>query len=214
MSDGDRTRVTIEPATVDDIDSVTDMWVALAAGQRRYGSTLLADDNRGAVREWAARAAVTGELLVARETAAADPGDGDTDDRGGAHDNSPADPRDGDPIGFVGFGLDHGGYERDRTRGVVSNLFVAPERRGEGVGTALLCAAEDALREAGADAVALEALADNERARAFYADHGYEPHRVELTKSLSADPDRTPTDSGRTPTDADGNETGTTDDPA
>jgi len=69
----------------------------------------------------------------------------------------------------------------------VSNLFVVPERRGEGIGSALLDAAEQALREAGAEVVALEALADNDRAREFYATHGYERHRVELTKSLSGE---------------------------
>jgi GNAT superfamily N-acetyltransferase len=105
---------------------------------------------------------VTGELIVAR---------GDDDE----------------PVGFVGFELDRGGYERDRTRGIVSNLFVVPDRRGEGIGADLLDAAERALREAGAETVALEALAANDRAREFYAERGYEPHRVELTKSLAAD---------------------------
>lgn len=158
-NDDDSVRVT--PATVDDVDIVTDLWIALAEGQRAHGSTLLAEANRATVREWVARSVVTGELLVARDDAA-------------------------DPIGFVGFAIDHGGYERNRTRGTVSNLFVVPERRDEGIGAALLRAAERALGEAGAEAVALEALIGNERARDFYADHGYEPHRVELTKSLAS----------------------------
>ncbi|WP_144923385.1 GNAT family N-acetyltransferase [Halorubrum salsamenti] len=159
MVDSDRVRVT--PATVDDVDPVTDLWIALAEDQQAHGSTLLAEGNRTAVREWVARSVVTGELLVACD------GDGDT-------------------IGFVGFALDRGGYERDRTRGVVSNLFVVPEWRGEGIGADLLDAAERALRQEGAETVALEALAANDRAREFYAERGYEPHRVELTKSLAA----------------------------
>ena len=158
MSDAEGS--TVAPATVDDVDDVTDLWVALAEGQRRHGSTLLAEPNRAAVREWVARSVVTGELLVAR--------DGD-----------------GRPIGFVGFSLDREGYERDRVRGTVSNLFVVPERRGEGIGADLLDAAERALAASGAEAVALEALADNDRARTFYTDRGYDRHRVELTKSLS-----------------------------
>jgi ribosomal protein S18 acetylase RimI-like enzyme len=157
MSDGERP--TVEPATVDDVDDVTDLWVALAAGQRRHGSTLLAEANRGAVREWVARSTVTGELLVARAA-------------------------DGKPVGFVGYALDREGYDRDCVRGTVSNLFVIPDRRGEGIGADLLDAAERALAAAGADRVALEALADNERARAFYTDRGYDLHRVELTKPL------------------------------
>ncbi|WP_435075309.1 GNAT family N-acetyltransferase [Halorubrum sp. HHNYT27] len=157
MPDGERP--TVEAAVVDDIDDVTDLWVALAAGQRRHGSTLLAAQNRATVREWVARSVVTGELLVAREA-------------------------DGDPVGFVGFALDREGYERDCVRGTVSNLFVIPDRRGEGIGADLLDAAEGELAAAGAERVALEALADNERARAFYAERGYDLHRVELTKSL------------------------------
>ncbi|OYR48122.1 MULTISPECIES: GNAT family N-acetyltransferase [unclassified Halorubrum] len=160
MSDDERP--TVAPATVDDVDDVTDLWVALAEDQRSHGSTLLAEPNRTAVREWVARSVVTGELLVAR--------DGDLD---------------GAPVGFVGFSIDREGYERDRVRGTVSNLFVVSERRGEGIGADLLDAAERALAAAGAETVALEALADNDRARAFYDSRGYDLHRVELTKSLS-----------------------------
>ena len=185
MTDADAPRVA--PATADDIEAVTDLWIALAKGQRRHGSTLLAEGNRAAVRDWVARSVVTGELLVARpRERRVDDGETDRD--------AP------DPIGFVGFALDRGDYERDRTRGTVSNLFVVPARRGEGVGSALLSAAERALREAGAEAVTLEALADNDRAREFYARHGYDRHRVELIKSLSADEAASETD-GRGETD-------------
>ncbi|MDB9232929.1 GNAT family N-acetyltransferase [Halorubrum ezzemoulense] len=158
----------IEPATADDVDPVTDMWVTLAAGQREYGATLRGEANRATIREWVAQSVVTGDLLVARDPEAA----------------AEADAGDPDPVGFVGFSLERGDYDRDAVRGTVSNLFVRPDRRGEGVGAALLDAAERALVEAGAERVALEALADNDRARAFYADRGYGLHRVELTKSL------------------------------
>lgn len=150
----------VTPAVADDIDAVTDLWVRLASSQRAHGSTLLPEENRETVRDSVARGIVTGELLVAR---------GDVDD----HDA---------PVGFVGFSLDHGGLERDETRGVVDNLFVEPDRRGEGVGSALLAAAERALHEAGAVEIALEAMATNDRARSFYRNHGYEPHRVVLLK--------------------------------
>ncbi|TKX87545.1 GNAT family N-acetyltransferase [Halorubrum sp. SS5] len=161
----------VEPATADDVDAVTDMWVSLAAGQREHGATLRAEANRATVREWVAQSVVTGELFVARA-----PSPEAETERGG-DDAS-------DPVGFVGFSLERGDYERDAVRGTVSNLYVVPERRGEGIGAALLDAAERELAEAGAERVALEALADNDRARAFYADRGYDLHRVELTKSL------------------------------
>jgi ribosomal protein S18 acetylase RimI-like enzyme len=169
--------VRIAPATTDDADAVADLWVALAADQRRHGSTLLAAANRTAVREWAASRAVTGELFVARDS-------GETDAKTAL-------------IGFIGFTLEHEGYDRDCSRGVVSNLYVVPKRRSEGVGSALLHAAEQALSSSGVDAVVLEALANNNRARAFYADHGYDLHRVELRKSVETTnetPDETPDD--------------------
>ena len=173
----------IEPASADDVDAVTDMWVALAAGQREHGATLRAEANRATVREWVAQSVVTGDLLVAR-----DPGD-----------RRAADGDETGPVGFVGFSLERGDYERDAVRGTVSNLFVVPERRGEEIGAALLDAAERALAEAGAERVALEALADNDRAREFYAEHGYDRHRVELTKSLDGEADD---GSGERPPDA------------
>jgi ribosomal protein S18 acetylase RimI-like enzyme len=178
----------VEPATADDVDAVTDLWVALAADQRRHGATLRAEANRAAVREWVAQSVVTGDLLVARDPA----DDGDGPDRADSDDGAVGDGI----VGFVGFSLERGSYERDATRGTVSNLFVVPERRGAGVGSALLDAAERALDERGADRVALEALADNDRARSFYADRGYERHRVELTKRLGDGDDGSQTGSG------------------
>ena len=179
----------IEPATTDDVDAVTDMWVTLAAGQREHGSTLRAEANRETVREWVAQSVVTGDLLVARDpdTPAETDGEANGDET--------------DVVGFVGFSLERGDYERDAVRGTVSNLYVAPDRRGEGIGAALLDAAERALAEAGADRVALEALADNDRARAFYADRGYGRHRVELTKSLRDETDGGRNDESDGPTD-------------
>lgn len=160
----------VTPAMADDIEAVTDQWVALARSQREHGSTLLAEGNREAVRDAIARAVVTGELLVARD-----------DDTGDRADDGMENDR---PVGFVGFSLEQGGLERDRTRGIIDNLFVDPSCRGEGVGSALLSAAERALREAGAATIGLEAMAANDRARAFYRDHGYEPHRIVLTKRI------------------------------
>lgn len=178
MTDGNTARIV--PATVDDIDPVADLWIALAEGQRQHGSTLLAEENHAAVREWVARSVVTGELLVARICE-------ETNDGTGTEADTQTTRSVTDSIGFVSFTIDHGGYEREQTRGTVGNLFVVPDYRGKGVGSALLGEAEQALREAGAEVVALEALADNTHARTFYAAHGFEQHRVELTKPLSAE---------------------------
>lgn len=148
----------IEAATADDVDALVDQWVELAGEQRAHDTHILAGANRERIRETFLRRVVTGELLVARE--------------------------DGVLLGFVSFAMEPGNFADDCERGVVSNLYVRPKRRDEGVGSALLSAAEDALADAGAEAVALEAMAKNEAARRFYRRQGYEPHRVELEKSL------------------------------
>jgi len=152
----------VERPSVADLDALADLWVDLADGQRSFGSHLRADANRDAVRESLSRRIVAGGCLVARDP---------------------------EPIGFVTFYPESETYDRDRSRGIVENLYVIPERRGEGVGTALLRAAESALADGGADVVALEVLAGNERAREFYAARGYDAHRVELERPTERETD-------------------------
>jgi ribosomal protein S18 acetylase RimI-like enzyme len=86
--------------------------------------------------------------------------------------------------GFVMFSVEQGTFEQDVTRGVVENIFVKSTARNEGVGSALLSSAEDHLETRGVDTVFLNVMAANEAARRFYRRHGYEPHRVEVEKSL------------------------------
>ena len=147
----------IERPPTEAVDAVTDLWVDLVADQRQHGSHLLAEPNRARIREVALRSIVTDSLLVAS--------------------------RAGDPVGFVTFSVESGVYEQDVTRGLVENVYVVPERRGEGVGSALLAAAEDRLRERGCEAFFLEALAANEAARRFYREAGYDLHRLQFERS-------------------------------
>jgi ribosomal protein S18 acetylase RimI-like enzyme len=142
---------------------VTDMWVDLAAGQREFGSHLRTDENRTRIRESVVRHIVTDTLLVARE--------------------------DEDLVGFVMFSVESGSFDQDVRRGVIENLFVDESHRRETVGAQLLEAAEEVLRERDVEVVALEVMWENESAREFYADHGYEPHRVEVEKALESDTD-------------------------
>jgi len=82
------------------------------------------------------------------------------------------------------FTVDRGSYEMGVTQGIVENLYVAPDRRDEGVGSELLGRAERRLDALGAETVVLEAMADNEAARRFYRRHGYGSYRVQLEKPL------------------------------
>jgi len=173
--------VTVERGTMDDIDAVADLWVALADGQRSYGTHLVAAENRPDAVDAAARAVVTDGLFVARVT---DPES--TDSKPGESDATDPDAADA-TVGFVTFGVESGRYDLDVTRGVVYNLFVRERHRGAGVGSRLLATAESALADAGVDVISLEAMAGNEDARRFYRRHGYRPHRVELEKSVRGD---------------------------
>lgn len=161
----------IEQPDVSDADRLAELWVALAADQRAYGSYLLPEANRETIRESVARHVITGGLFVAR-----DEGDDGTDGAGGI-------------VGFVMFGPETGAYEQDVQKGVVQNIYVDPERRGEGIGGRLLAAAEDAMRADGAETIVLDVMARNERARAFYRRHGYHDHRVTMAKDDPGEPD-------------------------
>ncbi|WP_336133787.1 GNAT family N-acetyltransferase [Natronomonas amylolytica] len=151
----------IDPADSDDAETMADLWVALAADQRAYGSHLDPEANRDRMVEVMLQQVVADTAFVAR---------------------------DGDRIvGFVTFGRESETFEQDLVRGQIHNVFVREGRRGEGIGTDLLSAAEERLVAMGVDSIALQAMATNERARAFYHRHGYRPHRIELEKPAESD---------------------------
>jgi len=151
----------IRTATTDDADEITSQWLDLAGGQRSYGSHILPEENRSTARDAVLRHIVADELTVATE--------------------------DGSLLGFVMYTVETGEYEQDTTRGLVRNIYVVPEHRDRGVGTALLEAAESTLNDRGADRIALEVMAENEPARRFYRRHGYTPHRIALEKPTESD---------------------------
>lgn len=153
----------VTTATGDDVAAVTELWVALAREQRAHGSHLRAAENREQARDLVAQYVHTGDCAVARSG--------------------------GQPVGFVMFHVETGFFETDATRGVVDNLYVVADARGEGVGSALLDHAERQLRDAGADALAVEALWDNEAARRLYERRGYAPHRVTMEKAVGDESD-------------------------
>ncbi len=78
----------------------------------------------------------------------------------------------GPVLGYVSLGpADHPDLEPGFA-GEVFELYVDPEAQGQGVGSELLEAAFDALRQAGFGWAVLEVLADNAPARSFYASQG------------------------------------------
>ena len=70
--------------------------------------------------------------------------------------------------GIVGFVVAHGGLT-----GHIITIDVVAALRRSGVGSELLTAAEDRLRQGGSKAVSLETAVDNAAALSFYKHHGY-----------------------------------------
>jgi len=94
---------------------------------------------------------------------------------------------DGRPVGYViGFyDAPHFMWATGRV-GHVDSFYVLPEMRGRGVGRLLMDAAYQAMRQAGAQTVALEMVADNDVARRFYEREGFTTTFVQMHRRLSA----------------------------
>lgn len=148
----------IRRATLDDLDAVYDCWATLLVDQVEYGSLLDPENNNEPGRQLLAEAIADGQVLVA-ET--------------------------GEAIaGIVTFQVDRGALRLRTQRGVIDTLFVRDWARGEGIGSALLDAAEGVLVERGCSVVTVEALVENDRGRAFYRDNGYKPHRLVFRREV------------------------------
>lgn len=155
--------MTVEPATPADLDAVLECWVALVESQRAHGSHIEGEPNRSVGRDLLGQY-IAGDMLSVARPAGGSPG--------------------GPILGFVMFYRDQGLFEESVVRGTIENVYVVPETRGEGVGALLLDHAEAALAERGVETVSLSAMAENERARDWYRERGYQPHRVTFERSL------------------------------
>jgi ribosomal protein S18 acetylase RimI-like enzyme len=153
--------VTVEPATMADVDVLTDQWVDLVEGQRRHGAHLLGDENRPAARPIIEQYVHADGLALAR-----------------------TEGRDARIVGFVMYHIEQGMYEQDVRRGIVENVYVRPPHRNEEIGSQLLDYAESVLATEGAEVVGLSVLAKNEGARDLYRDRGYRPHRITMERPL------------------------------
>ena len=92
--------------------------------------------------------------------------------------------RQGVPVGYfciaAGFSLEAGGHDY-----FLDEVYVMPEARGEGIGTAASEFAEQQSRALGARRLSLVTERANPRARAFYEARGYKTHdRDMLSKDL------------------------------
>lgn len=87
----------------------------------------------------------------------------------------------GSHVGLVWLCLEN---EGDVGCGFIYDIEVAPERRGEGLGRALLAAAEDEIRRRGVPALLLNVFGPNVRAQSLYASAGYRLVSQQMRKEL------------------------------
>jgi GNAT superfamily N-acetyltransferase len=94
-----------------------------------------------------------------------------------------AESADGGVLGFVYLEVQRDFFTQ-RPHGHVSDVAVAAEAEGTGVGRALMAAAEAWARQSGFDRLTLNVFALNARARAFYGRLGYGEDTVRMVKLL------------------------------
>jgi ribosomal protein S18 acetylase RimI-like enzyme len=160
----------IDTPEMDEADALTDLWETLARDQYDHGSYLAAEDNRTPIHESICQHVVTDGLLVARVS---------NDDSGESSDHAHSET---DIAGFIMFTTHTGRYQETVSTGIIENLYVVPEQRGKGIGSALLDAAENALKTDGTEVITLDVMVANEAARRFYSRHGYDAHRMTMAK--------------------------------
>jgi ribosomal protein S18 acetylase RimI-like enzyme len=94
----------------------------------------------------------------------------------------------GEPVGFVSGWLDEDDDPLQtaewRRHGYVSDVFVAPEWRGRGIGQQLLRAMGDRLRDQGARRLRICALAANETAVDAFRRFGFAPFEITFDRPL------------------------------
>jgi GNAT superfamily N-acetyltransferase len=88
----------------------------------------------------------------------------------------------GQPVGRAWVGLDHPRGAPDAA--FLFDIEVVPQRRGAGLGRALLAAVEQAARDAGATALELNVFGGNRAAITLYASAGYDVSTQQMRKSL------------------------------
>jgi GNAT superfamily N-acetyltransferase len=93
-----------------------------------------------------------------------------------------------DESGMLGFTVPGASRDADATSevGEVRTMFAVPAAWGSGVGSALMAAALDDLRERGYSEATVWSFADNERANRFYERHGFTRDGAERTEETWA----------------------------
>ncbi|MHC3470184.1 N-acetyltransferase family protein [Streptomyces sp. 7R007] len=149
------TTTTLRPATLDDVDALTDLHTrARTAYYRAGGHTapdLTSPEARASRREAWLRALRSGDrtVLCAVETRAL--------------------------VGLISMGPPHDPDLNPATTGQLHQIHVSPSCWGRGIGSRLHASFVRFLRDTSRDTGVLEAWEGNSRARSFYARRGWRP---------------------------------------
>ncbi|MGM0509846.1 MAG: N-acetyltransferase family protein [Thermoplasmatota archaeon] len=88
-------------------------------------------------------------------------------------------------VGFVTVGLrKRADFFRRQKMGMIMDLFVKEDRRGEGIGTALVSASESWIKEKGFEVAVLTVAPENQGAVDFWKEHGYRTYLYKQRKEL------------------------------
>jgi ribosomal protein S18 acetylase RimI-like enzyme len=147
--------VTIAPLAADALDVVRPLWLALHHRHREISAVpLVADDEAS----WLARRALYARRLV----------------RGDAF--CLVASRAGDPVGYAVCLVEDGpddSFPVGERYGELYSLSVAPDERGQGIGTALLDEVDAELARRGVADLAISVFAGNDGARRLYERRGF-----------------------------------------
>jgi GNAT superfamily N-acetyltransferase len=94
-----------------------------------------------------------------------------------------AEEHQGKPLGYV-FSSTRKDYFTHERHAHVEVLAVDPSAQGQGVGKALMQAAETWARDRGYRRITLNVFAQNDRARQFYEQLGYQPETIHYLREL------------------------------
>jgi ribosomal protein S18 acetylase RimI-like enzyme len=138
--------MTIREATSDDAESIA--GVARVSWKHDYPDILSRDTAEQGVKDWYAPETIAAEI--------------DSDDA-----VIPVAESGEEVVGFA-----HA--VEDETGGTILRVYVAPDHRGDGIGSDLLERAREALADRGAERVRAMVLAENEPGNEFYRRFGFE----------------------------------------
>lgn len=153
---------TIRPATDSDLDAVASMWRSFMKDQQRYlRSVRLTKANVADTRAHLARLVPHGQVLVAEV--------------------------DGAIAGYAVVVVNLPPLDTYFASATISDVWVEPAHRGQGVGRALMRAAVATIRDTGLHAVSLSVAAGNDAARALYRSLGFRPTQETMLLPLDDD---------------------------